>query len=102
MELKKIHVGTVSYANEAMEEVSSYVRQGFSAQTASDNNETPTLILVPKLFFGHRYLVISFMMAQSAFLCSAFDTVFSANKPSCLEAATAGLGFSTLSGFTPF
>ena len=30
MELKKIHVGTVSYANEAMEEVTSYVKQGFS------------------------------------------------------------------------
>ncbi|KAF2755652.1 phospholipid-translocating P-type ATPase-like protein [Pseudovirgaria hyperparasitica] len=28
MEMKKIHVGTVSYANEAMDEVSSYVRQG--------------------------------------------------------------------------
>jgi phospholipid-translocating ATPase len=30
MELKKIHVGTVSYANEAMEEVASYVKQAFS------------------------------------------------------------------------
>ncbi|OJJ43841.1 hypothetical protein ASPZODRAFT_73331 [Penicilliopsis zonata CBS 506.65] len=30
MELKKIHVGTVSYANEAMDEVASYVRQGFA------------------------------------------------------------------------
>ncbi|KAF1997195.1 phospholipid-translocating P-type ATPase [Amniculicola lignicola CBS 123094] len=30
MEMKKIHVGTVSYANEAMDEVSSYVRQSFS------------------------------------------------------------------------
>jgi phospholipid-translocating ATPase len=30
MELKKIHVGTVSYANEAMEEVASYVKQSFS------------------------------------------------------------------------
>ncbi|KAI1283684.1 phospholipid-translocating P-type ATPase [Xylaria sp. FL0933] len=30
MEMKKIHVGTVSYANEAMDEVASYVRQGFS------------------------------------------------------------------------
>lgn len=28
--MKKIHVGTVSYANEAMDEVSSYVRQCFS------------------------------------------------------------------------
>jgi phospholipid-translocating ATPase len=40
MELKKIHVGTVSYANDAMEEVSSYVRQGFSIP----NNDTSTLI----------------------------------------------------------
>jgi len=29
MELKKIHVGTVSYAGEAMDEVSTYTRQGF-------------------------------------------------------------------------
>ena len=30
MELKKIHVGTVSYANEAMDEVLTYVKQAFS------------------------------------------------------------------------
>ncbi|KAF2097050.1 phospholipid-translocating P-type ATPase-like protein [Rhizodiscina lignyota] len=30
MELKKVHVGTVSYANEAMEEVSTYTRQAFA------------------------------------------------------------------------
>lgn len=30
MELKKIHVGTVSYANDAMDEVTSYIHQGFS------------------------------------------------------------------------
>ncbi|KAF2118802.1 phospholipid-translocating P-type ATPase-like protein [Lophiotrema nucula] len=30
MEMKKIHVGTVSYANEAMDEVSSYVHQAFT------------------------------------------------------------------------
>ncbi|KAF2865565.1 hypothetical protein BDV95DRAFT_506767 [Massariosphaeria phaeospora] len=30
MEMKKIHIGTVSYANEAMDEVSSYVQQSFS------------------------------------------------------------------------
>lgn len=29
MEMKKIHVGTVSYANEAMDEVVAYVKQGF-------------------------------------------------------------------------
>ncbi|KAE8164231.1 hypothetical protein BDV40DRAFT_120722 [Aspergillus tamarii] len=33
MELKKIHVGTVSYANDAMEEVASYVRQSFSGNS---------------------------------------------------------------------
>jgi phospholipid-translocating ATPase len=32
MEMKKIHVGTVSYANEAMDEVMAYVRQGFFVQ----------------------------------------------------------------------
>ncbi|KAL1896566.1 putative aminophospholipid-translocase [Sporothrix stenoceras] len=31
MEMKKIHVGTVSYANEAMDEVAAYVRQGFAS-----------------------------------------------------------------------
>ena len=36
MDLKKIHVGTVSYANEAMDEVRSYVRQGFATGTSSD------------------------------------------------------------------
>ncbi|KAG9246336.1 P-type ATPase-like protein [Calycina marina] len=30
MDMKKIHVGTVSYANEAMDEVTSYIKQGFS------------------------------------------------------------------------
>ncbi|KMQ43814.1 phospholipid-translocating P-type ATPase [Trichophyton rubrum] len=39
MELKKIHVGTVSYANEAMEEVASFVRQGFSASSSASGNE---------------------------------------------------------------
>lgn len=42
MELKKIHVGTVSYASEAMDEVMAYVRQAFSAP-ASSHNENPTL-----------------------------------------------------------
>ena len=36
MELRKIHVGTVSYANEAMDEVGSYIRQGFSIEDTSD------------------------------------------------------------------
>lgn len=35
MELKKIHVGTVSYAGEAMDEVAEYVRQAFSTSTPS-------------------------------------------------------------------
>ncbi|PYI29047.1 phospholipid-transporting ATPase NEO1 [Aspergillus indologenus CBS 114.80] len=40
MELKKIHVGTVSYANEAMEEVTSYVKQSFSG----DSLTTPSAV----------------------------------------------------------
>ena len=40
MEMKKIHVGTVSYAGEAMDEVSSYVRQCFSTPAG----EAPSLI----------------------------------------------------------
>ena len=39
MEMKKIHIGTVSYANEAMDEVASYVRQGFSMPASHDINQ---------------------------------------------------------------
>lgn len=52
MELKKIHVGTVSYANEAMEEVSSYVCQGFSTQSNSDTNGAPGLITPSSAFLA--------------------------------------------------
>lgn len=44
MELKKIHVGTVSYANEAMEEVTSYIRQGFTTTASSDVLQASSLI----------------------------------------------------------
>ncbi|KAF1829569.1 phospholipid-translocating P-type ATPase [Decorospora gaudefroyi] len=40
MVMKKIHVGTVSYANEAMDEVSSYVRQCFTPPSG----EVPSLV----------------------------------------------------------
>jgi phospholipid-translocating ATPase len=46
MELKKIHVGTVSYANEAMDEVASYIRQGFSVPASSDANH-PSILITP-------------------------------------------------------
>ena len=44
MEMKKIHVGTVSYANEAMDEVTSYVRQGFYIQPTVDQATASMLI----------------------------------------------------------
>lgn len=44
MEMKKIHVGTVSYANEAMDEVASYVRQGFGTKSSSQTLVTPSSI----------------------------------------------------------
>ncbi|KAH8821424.1 P-type ATPase-like protein [Xylogone sp. PMI_703] len=44
MEMKKIHVGTVSYANEAMDEVASYVRQGFSVPATHDTHQASTLL----------------------------------------------------------
>jgi len=44
MEMKKIHVGTVSYANEAMEEVSSHVRAAFTPAT-------PTSLITPSTPF---------------------------------------------------
>lgn len=50
MELKKIHVGTVSYANEAMEEVASYVRQGFSVGSSQDPNQ-PVKLVTPSSVF---------------------------------------------------
>lgn len=51
---------------------------------------------------GHKYLAISFMIAQSAFRCSLFDTVCSVKSASVFGDASdlAAGGFSTLSGFT--
>ncbi|VUC24232.1 unnamed protein product [Clonostachys rosea] len=47
MEMKKIHIGTVSYANEAMDEVLAYVQQGFhSRSTGSGSSTTPSTTLV--------------------------------------------------------
>lgn len=46
MEMKKIHVGTVSYANEAMDEVASYIKQGFSVPAAPDANH-PSVLITP-------------------------------------------------------
>lgn len=45
MELKKIHVGTVSYANEAMEEIVSHIRQGFAIEASTiDGVESSSLV----------------------------------------------------------
>ena len=38
MQLKKIHVGTVSYASDAMSEVASYVKQGFGSGDAKNQS----------------------------------------------------------------
>lgn len=46
MEMKKIHIGTVSYANEAMDEVSAYVHQGFHVQLTTDP-ATHTALITP-------------------------------------------------------
>ena len=43
MDLKKVHVGTVSYANEAMDEVRSYVDQGFS-ESSLDASQPVSLV----------------------------------------------------------
>lgn len=50
MEMKKIHVGTVSYANEAMDEVGSYVRQGFHIQPTTDPASQTTLVTPSSTF----------------------------------------------------
>lgn len=52
MELKKIHVGTVSYANEAMEEIASYIQQGFSGTPMGDG-VAPALITPSSVFGAH-------------------------------------------------
>lgn len=44
MDLKKIHVGTVSYANEAMDEVRTYICQGFSTGITNDATQTASLV----------------------------------------------------------
>jgi phospholipid-translocating ATPase len=50
MDMKKIHVGTVSYANEAMDEVASYVKQGFHIQPTVDPS-TQTALMTPSSAF---------------------------------------------------
>lgn len=50
MELKKIHVGTVSYANEAMDEVASYVRQGFTAASSEGGSS----LVTPSSVYGNQ------------------------------------------------
>ncbi|CAJ2508068.1 Uu.00g092540.m01.CDS01 [Anthostomella pinea] len=42
MEMKKIHVGTVSYANDAMDEVAAYVRHGFVGALSDKALVTPS------------------------------------------------------------
>ncbi|KAL2144278.1 hypothetical protein VTI28DRAFT_9266 [Corynascus sepedonium] len=42
MEMKKIHVGTVSYANDSMDEVSAYVRQGLHAPSSANSRALVT------------------------------------------------------------
>ncbi|KAG6031244.1 hypothetical protein E4U41_007646 [Claviceps citrina] len=51
MEMKKIHVGTVSYANEAMDEVKSYVRQGFHIQPTTEPS-SQTMLITPSSNFS--------------------------------------------------
>jgi phospholipid-translocating ATPase len=51
MEMKKIHVGTVSYANEAMDEVTTYVRQGFHVQLTTDP-ATHNMLVTPSSTFS--------------------------------------------------
>ncbi|KAK2048856.1 phospholipid-translocating P-type ATPase [Colletotrichum somersetense] len=52
MEMKKIHVGTVSYANEAMDEVTSYVKQGFHIPLTTDPS-SHTMLMTPSTTFSN-------------------------------------------------
>ncbi|KAG6016362.1 hypothetical protein E4U43_003747, partial [Claviceps pusilla] len=51
MEMKKVHVGTVSYANEAMDEVKSYVQQGFHIQPTTEPS-SQTMLITPSSTFS--------------------------------------------------
>ncbi|KAK2594879.1 putative aminophospholipid-translocase [Conoideocrella luteorostrata] len=51
MEMKKVHVGTVSYAHEAMDEVKSYVRQGFHIQPTTEPS-SQTMLVTPSSAFS--------------------------------------------------
>lgn len=51
MEMKKIHVGTVSYANEAMDEVLAYVKQGFHIPPSTDPS-TNAMLITPSSTFA--------------------------------------------------
>ena len=51
MEMKKIHVGTVSYANDAMDEVASYISQGFHIQPTLDP-ASKTALLTPSAAYS--------------------------------------------------
>ena len=44
MEMKKIHVGTVSYANDAMDEVASYIKQAFSLPSRASRSNSPLIM----------------------------------------------------------
>jgi phospholipid-translocating ATPase len=50
MEMKKIHVGTVSYANDAMDEVTAYVKQGFHVTQTMDATASSALITPSSAF----------------------------------------------------
>jgi len=52
MEMKKIHIGTVSYANDAMDEVESYVKQGFHIQLTTDPASQTALITPSNVYSG--------------------------------------------------
>jgi phospholipid-translocating ATPase len=54
MDLKKVHVGTVSYANEAMDEVTTYVNQAFNQAQNDDLSATGNAyITASSVFTSH-------------------------------------------------
>ena len=48
MEMKKIHVGTVSYANEAMDEVATYIQHSFS----TPSGEAPSFVTLSSTYLA--------------------------------------------------
>jgi hypothetical protein len=61
----------------------------------------PTLISILNTYFGHRYCIISLIIAQSAFRWTLFDFSASARVSFCLNSAGAAATFVVMAFVSP-